>query len=70
MIFPSDTGTEASPSARNDDLVRFDPSNEKHLAVLEESTSGVSEDGRRPRLIDFVVINGELWTSDPRITGE
>lgn len=66
----SDTDTEGKPSARETEgMVRLDLDNEAHARALSESSSGVLDDGKVPRLIEFVVIDGELWTNDYRITG-
>lgn len=68
--FLSDTGTEGEPSARETDgKVRLDLDNEVHARVFDEASGGVSGDGRIARAIEFVVIDGELWTDDPRIVG-
>lgn len=65
-----DTGTEGQPSAESTDgMVMVDFDNEVHLKILTESGAGVSADGRITRPVEFVVINGELWTCDDRFTG-
>ena len=62
-----DTDTEGSPSAQipSDGMVRLDFGNEVHAKLFESMADGVLVGGS----IEFVVIDGELWTDDKRLIG-